>query len=131
MIMFKRMLFVLALLPALIFAEENSGHQITPVATELRIRMPEWRTKIVQQFSNGTPQFVLFYAENDNEIEEAVKQIQFFENGRPLEETDLITVDEKSRSCVYTDDGIEELQKILNIKNLFSMVIIPSSVKSM
>lgn len=31
------------------------------------------------------------------------------------------TVDEKARSCVYTDDGIEELQKILKIPNLFSM----------
>lgn len=31
------------------------------------------------------------------------------------------TVDEKSRSCVFTDAGIEELQKILGISNMFSM----------
>lgn len=31
------------------------------------------------------------------------------------------TIDEKSRSCVYTDEGIEKLQEILKIPNLFSM----------
>lgn len=38
-----------------------------------------------------------------------------------LDKEKHFTVDEKARSCVFTDDGINELQKILNIPNLFSM----------
>lgn len=96
MLMTKRLLFALALLPILLFAQENSENKIIPVATELKVRMPEWRPNIAQQFPNGAPQLVIFYSENDNGIEEPVKRIQFFENGRPMEETDLTTVDEKS-----------------------------------
>ena len=93
---FKALLFSLALLPILVFGQERIDTAVAPVATELKVRMPEWRPKVFEQFPNGAPKLVLFYLENDRGEEEAVKRIHFFEGGRPMEETDLTVVDEKA-----------------------------------
>lgn len=38
-----------------------------------------------------------------------------------LKKIDHFTIDEKTRSAVYTDDGITEVQRILGVENLFDM----------
>ncbi|MEM8728161.1 MAG: hypothetical protein AAGE99_05645 [Chlamydiota bacterium] len=93
-IMSKKFLSTLAFLPLLLFARENRASPMTPVKTELQVRMPEWRPNIVEQFQNGSPRIVVFYCENEQGIEEPIKKMVFFENGHPMEETDLISVDE-------------------------------------
>ncbi|MCB1110616.1 MAG: hypothetical protein KDK64_06500, partial [Chlamydiia bacterium] len=93
---FKALLLSLVLVPTLFFGQETIDVQVMPVATELRVRMPEWRPKVFEQFPNGAPKLVMFYSENDQGVEEAVKRIHFYEGGRPMEETDLTVVAEKS-----------------------------------
>ncbi|MBF5059556.1 hypothetical protein NEPTK9_001070 [Candidatus Neptunochlamydia vexilliferae] len=95
-LMFKALIFSLALLPVFLFGQENYEVEITPVAKELRMRMPEWRPKVLEQYPNGTPKLVIFYTDNEMGEEEAVKRIHLFESGRPFEETDLTTVSEDS-----------------------------------
>ena len=57
---FKALLFSLALLPMLVFGQEIIDTAVAPVATELKVRMPEWRPKVFEQFPNGAPKLVLF-----------------------------------------------------------------------
>ena len=94
---FKVLLLGLALFPAVFFGMETEEFEVIPVATELKVRMPEWHPKVLEQFQNGAPKLVVFYFENDQGIEEPVKRIHFYESGRPMEETDLTFVDENSR----------------------------------
>ena len=94
--MLRTILFSALLLPIMIFGQEKQENLVSPVATELKSRLPEWRPQIYEQFPNGSPKLVLFYTENDAGMEEAVKRIQFYENGRPLEEADLTVVKEDS-----------------------------------
>lgn len=94
--MLRNLFFTALLLPVMIFGSSNEESQVVPVATDLKTRMPEWRPQIVEQFPNGSPKLVMFYAENDGGKEEAIKRIHFFENGRPMEEADLTVVKEGS-----------------------------------
>lgn len=89
----KLTIFFIGLIPffSCSYAETTNSQDVQPVQTELKARLPEWRPHVYEQYPNGSPRLVLFYAES-----EPVKRIQFFENGSRFEETDLITVDEQS-----------------------------------
>ena len=103
--MLKALLFSLFLLPVMIFGQPQD-EQVSPVATELKLRMPEWRPHLEEQYPHGGPKLVLFYAENDAGEEVAVKRIHFYENGQPLEEADLIKVEESSPGYEFWQDTI-------------------------
>jgi hypothetical protein len=76
------LLGVVVVMPFLLFG----GEETSPAAMEFKPKQPEWRPKIMQHYPNGAPRLVLFYDENEEGEEVAVKQIQFFENNRPMEE---------------------------------------------
>ena len=69
---------------------------VTPVAQELKKRMPEWMPRIVKHYENGSPEIVIFYEEDEEEVMQPVKRIRFYEDSKPLEETDLTQVVEGS-----------------------------------
>jgi len=71
---------------------------------ELKVKMPEWRPKIVLQHASGSPKEVIFY---DNLV--PMKRMRFFQNGNPLEETDLALYDDKivpqGASVIFNEKG--------------------------
>lgn len=69
---------------------------VIPIAQELKKRMPEWMPKIVKHYESGSPELVIFYEEDENEVLQPVKRIRFYEDSKPHEETDLIHVAEGS-----------------------------------
>lgn len=92
----KATLFLLGFMTLLTCVYGNVSHEVQPIQAELKSRLPEWRPRVYEQYQSGAPRLVIFYSENEKGEDLPVKRIHFHENGRPLEETDLTTVDEKS-----------------------------------
>ena len=89
-LLFFSVLFCLTTFSAVCAAPEL----VVPVAQQLKQRQPHWRPKIIEHYSEGNPQRVLFYEQITEAGELPVKQVVFHPNGQIHNETDLITISE-------------------------------------
>src|ERR1700719_1446983 len=79
----KSLLFSLVVLSVTSFAIADEEF------VEMKLRQPNWRPKILESYANGNPQKVLFYEPIGAGIEQPVKQVIFFQNGRVQTEMDV------------------------------------------
>ncbi|MEM7175742.1 MAG: hypothetical protein AAF443_07445 [Chlamydiota bacterium] len=87
MITLSRILLSLIFVPFFLFGKVARDSDQAPA--QFKVRMPEWRLEIVEQYQSGKPKVIHFYAENDRDQEELVKKVYFYEEGQRLEETDF------------------------------------------
>ncbi|MBM3200892.1 MAG: toxin-antitoxin system YwqK family antitoxin [Chlamydiae bacterium] len=85
----------------------NAG--IKEAASELKVRIPEWRSEVVRSYDGeANPAEVLFFEEEDGK-EKPVKKILLYPTGRFKEETDLTYIDGKIAphgvSIVFSESG--------------------------
>lgn len=59
---------------------------VTPVATHLKPRLPEWRPHIVEYFPSGVAKTIVFYEDEEGKEAQPVKRLQCHENGKVAEE---------------------------------------------
>ena len=92
----KVFFFVAIFFSICLYGKDFNEIEVKPISNELKPRKPEWRPSIQKRFENGSFEVVVFYATDENGKEFPVKQVHFFENGSPKEETDVTLVDETS-----------------------------------
>ncbi|HSX04312.1 MAG TPA: hypothetical protein VLG76_06245 [Rhabdochlamydiaceae bacterium] len=64
----------------------------------LKQRQPHWRPKIFEVYPHGQPQRIIFSEQLKDGPEVPLKQIQYYEDGKIFNETDLIVVEEGSKA---------------------------------
>ncbi|MCF7851802.1 MAG: toxin-antitoxin system YwqK family antitoxin [Simkaniaceae bacterium] len=74
------------------------NEDVQPVATQLKLRQPEWRPKVLESYQDGAPKIAVLYDEGEEGQSLAMKRIHFFPDGKIQEEIDLTQVEEGSES---------------------------------
>jgi antitoxin component YwqK of YwqJK toxin-antitoxin module len=87
-----RHFFLSAIFPTISLIGGTLGEIPVPVATQLRVRVPEWRTVIARKYDgDANPAEVIFFEEEEG-VETPVKKITMYPTGKIQEESDLTLV---------------------------------------